>query len=197
MIIIVQCGTQQAPVLTLFTCYYPVWGHHCWGSMSSFQAPDVQLVSIHRWWCGISDCIYPHKTSGMTVHIFFPISPYTETSSAHFQLIHMIPLTALLPLTSNHRGPLSRSDWSTALETFTTSSFSSFTAYKAIKARPSTLQNSSFTTVVNRKWDACSPSPCCKTWSLAQHAEIAAYMHFSKLLFNYRNTGSEVTKEFL
>lgn len=28
MIVIVQCETQQAPVLTLFTSYYPVWGHH-------------------------------------------------------------------------------------------------------------------------------------------------------------------------
>lgn len=108
---------------------------------------------------------------------FFPISSYTETSSADFQLIHTNPLTALLPLTSNHRGPLSRSDWSTAWKTFTTSSFSSFTAYKAIKARPSTLQNNSFTTVVNRNWDACNPSPCCRTWSTmshAQHAEMAA-----------------------
>lgn len=42
---------------------------HCCGSMSSFQASNVQQVSIHRWQCGLSDCIYPHKTSGMTVHI--------------------------------------------------------------------------------------------------------------------------------
>lgn len=112
--------------------------HRC-GSMSSFQAPNVQQVSIQRWRCGISDCIYPRKTSGLTVHIF-PISSYTETSSfpAHTQ----DPSHCFIAFNQQSRGPLSRSDWSTAWETFTTSSFSSFTAYKAIKARPSTLENS-------------------------------------------------------
>lgn len=43
---------------------------HLCGSMSSFQAPNVQQASIHRWWCGISDYIYPRKTSGMAAHIF-------------------------------------------------------------------------------------------------------------------------------
>lgn len=198
MIVISQCGTQQAPVLILFTRYYPVWGHHTFVDQCRLFKPPM-CNKLQSTGGGVEyQTIFIHVKLVVWLHIFFPISPYIETSSAYFQLIHTIPLTASLPLTSNPRGPLSRSDWSTAWDTFTTSCFSSFTAYKA------TLQNSSFTTVVNRNWDARNPSPCCRGTACRngskQSTDVvseAAAVHFSKLLFNYRNTGSEVTKEFL
>lgn len=80
-----------------------------------------------------------------------------STPVVHSQHIHITPLTALFfipAFTQDHY----RSYCITAWKTFTTSSFSPFTACKAIKASFSTQQNSSFTTVVNRNAHNHSPS---------------------------------------